>query len=145
MQAKSRRKRSQWKYHTHPIVELPLVEYDRQCCSAQVFCHFSCILLLVVVFFCIAIILFKTLRQLLEPNSGTNSKNYPVLDTVPVELPCWNSPWPRGAVLQDPGILHYLCMFLQLIAFFEVNIYLLQLFFAHFGVKRSRLYKKKVL
>ena len=75
MQANFRRKRSQWNDHTHPIVELPLVE----CCSAAVprfFLPFFMHLLQVLVCFCTAIILFKTLRQLLEPNSGTKNTLY---------------------------------------------------------------------
>ena len=50
-----------------------------------------------------------------------------------MELPCWNSPWPRGAVLQCPGTLHYLYMFLQLFAFFAFHIYFWPYIFAHFG------------
>ena len=52
-----------------------------------------------------------------------------------MELPCWNSPWPRGAVLQCPDILHYLYMFLQLFAFFAFHIYFWPYIFGHFGNK----------
>ena len=54
----------------YPIVELALVEWG----SAAVpgFLPFFMHLLQVLVCFCIATILFKTLRQLLEPHSGAN-------------------------------------------------------------------------
>ena len=73
MQANSRRNRTQWNYHTHPIVELPLVQWG---CAAvpRSFSFFHAFAASSSVF-CIAKILFKTLKQLLKPNSGTNIKN----------------------------------------------------------------------
>ena len=121
MQANSMRKKSQWNYYTKLIVELPLVGWGSAAMPKFFFTFFhafpasSSIL-------CIDIILFKTRKQLLVPNSGATVLKHPVLDTVPVKLPCWNSPWPLGAVLKCPGILHYLCMLLQLLAFFAVYV-----------------------
>ena len=46
------------------------------------------------------------LRHILVPNSRKKIE-YPVQDPVPGKLPCWKCPWPRGAVLQCPGIFYF--------------------------------------
>ena len=111
----STRKWSQWNYHTKPIVELPLAEgavlqYSRfQHFFIQFYASFS--ILVIILNFC------NTVRQLLVPNSRTFFLNNPVLAPVPVKLPCWNCPWPRGAVQQYPTFLHFFLQLLQLLAF----------------------------
>ena len=75
----------------------------------------------------------NTLRELLVPNSRANIYKF----SVPMELPCWNHPWPCGAVLHCPIFLHCLCLFLELITFLAFNIDLLRSFFAHFYAKSN--------
>ena len=82
-----------------------------QCCNTLAFSLFY-------YFFVVFVVLVEmlslcnTLRQLWVQNARTNTFENPVLDTVPVELPYWNCPWPRGAVLHYPCFLH-LFMLLQ--------------------------------
>ena len=96
MQANSRRKRSKRNSHTHPIVELPLAEWG----SAAVPKFFA-----IFHAFAASSNIFSYSYNSFQDSQATfgtkfrsRHLKYPVLDTVPVELPSWNSPWPRGAV-----------------------------------------------
>ena len=92
-----------WNYHTIPIVELPLAGRG----SASVPQPFALLYAFAASFSILSnnMKICNTLRQLLVPNSSTI--NNPELGTVPVELPYWKCPWPRGAVLQCPGIFYF--------------------------------------
>ena len=93
---------SKWNYHTVPIVKLPLAGRD-SASVPQPFAFFA-------TSFSILsnnIYIYNTLRQLLVPNSSTINNQNPELGTVPLELPYWKCPWPRGAVLPCPGIFYF--------------------------------------
>ena len=69
----------------------------------QLFMHFLQVLVLLI----IIVILYNTLRHLLVSSARTNVFQNLELDTVPVELPYQNCPWPRGGVLQYPSFLPF--------------------------------------
>ena len=119
VQVFSGRKWPQWNNHAKPIVKLPLVEWGSaavlQCPS---FLHLLMHLLQFLVLFVSILILCKNLRQILVPSSRANIFEKPVLDNVPVELPCWNIPWPRGAMLQCPSFFALFMHVPAVISFF---------------------------
>ena len=131
MQANSRRKRSQWNYHTHPIVELPLVEWG-SAAVPRFFAFFHA--------FAASSSMFLYCYNSFQDSQATfgtkfRSKYLRIRCTghCPSGITMLEQPLAAWAVLQCPGTLHYLYMFLQLFAFFAFHIYFWPYIFAHFG------------
>ena len=90
-----------------------------QCCRTLAFCIFQAL----AISFCT----FSSNISSLQHSQATFGIRFkikhfskPALGTVPVELPYWNCPWPRGAVLQPPSVLHFFMQLQQCMVFLVI-------------------------
>ena len=117
-----RRKRSQWNYYTNFIVELPLVEWG-SAAVPKLFSIFHAFAACQVFF--VLIYSFQDSQATFGAKCRSINLKIPCTGHCPSGITMLEQPWPRRAKLQCPSILHYFCMFLQLIAFF-CSLYILQ-------------------